>query len=153
MLIFASACRSAQPADAPPPPALSVEDVWARPSPPGAPSAAFYMTIANHSQQPDALQQVRSNHCEAVEIHRSEVDDAGVMRMAPVEDGRLPVPAGETVLLEPGGLHIMCVGLTQPLLEGEQAALTLDFEIAGSLELMAHIHQDGSQTDDHNHDH
>lgn len=153
MLIFTAACRPAQPAATPPHPALAVEDAWARPSPQGAPAAAFYMTIANHSPQQDALLQVSSDHCEAVEIHLSEIDEAGVMRMAPVEDGRLPIPAGETVLLEPGGLHIMCVGLTRPLLEGEQAALLLEFEAAGPMDVMASIHQGDPEAADHDHEH
>lgn len=58
----------------------------------------------------------------------------GVMRMRQLEGG-VPLPAGETVKLEPGGLHVMLIGLKQPLTEGQTLPLTLTFEEAGTLEV------------------
>ena len=57
--------------------------------------------------------------------------DGDVIRMRPVE--AIDVPAGSTVRLEPGGLHIMFVGLERPLAEGERFAATLSFERSGSV--------------------
>jgi copper(I)-binding protein len=55
------------------------------------------------------------------------------MRMSPVEGGQISLPAGETVSLQPGGLHVMCIGLTEPFTVGETIPLTLVF--AGTEEM------------------
>lgn len=121
---------------------LAIQDAWARPSPQGAPAAAFYMTIVNSSGGEDVLLQASSDVCDVVEMHRTSVDEAGVMRMAPVEGGRLAIAAGATIALEPGGLHLMCVGLRQPLVEGQEASLMLVFETAGNMEVAVPVRQD-----------
>ncbi|MFW6097395.1 MAG: copper chaperone PCu(A)C [Chloroflexota bacterium] len=121
---------------------LFVENVWARPSPQGAPAGAFYMTIVNQTAQPDVLHDVSIENCEAVEIHRTTMDEEGVMRMAPVDEGRLSIPAGEEVVLAPGGLHVMCIGLGEPLAAGERLPLTLHFEVAGDVTASADIRQE-----------
>lgn len=121
---------------------LFVENVWARPSPQGAPVGAFYMTIVNQTVQPDVLYDVTIPNCEAVEIHRTTMDEEGVMRMAPVAEGRLSIPPGEEVVLAPGGLHVMCIGLEEPLAAGERLPLTLHFELAGDVSASADIRQE-----------
>lgn len=121
---------------------LFVENVWARPSPQGAPTTAFYMTIVNQTVQPDVLHDVSIENCEAVEIHRTTMDEEGVMRMAPVDEGRLSIPPGEEVVLAPGGLHVMCVGLGEPMVAGERLPLTLHFEVAGDVTASADIRQE-----------
>ena len=57
------------------------------------------------------------------------------MKMRQLVDG-LEIPAGETVVLAPGGFHIMFMGLTQAFVEGESVAVTLTFEKAGSVEVL-----------------
>ncbi len=118
---------------------VTVESAWARPSPQGAPTTAFYMTIGNNTGQEDALQEVRIDNCEAVEIHRTSMDEGGVMRMAPVPGGQIVVPAGERVTLEPGGLHLMCIGLAQPFTEGQEVPLTAVFAVSGDISATAEI--------------
>jgi periplasmic copper chaperone A len=54
--------------------------------------------------------------------------------MVQVEDG-IPVPAGETVVLAQGGLHVMFMGLTEAWSEGDGVPVTLVFERAGSVEV------------------
>jgi copper(I)-binding protein len=49
------------------------------------------------------------------------------------------VPAGETVVLEPGGLHVMCVGVSQPLSAGQQIPMTVVFEKAGEVAVEAEV--------------
>ncbi|MEO0946481.1 MAG: copper chaperone PCu(A)C, partial [Pseudomonadota bacterium] len=48
-------------------------------------------------------------------------------------DQGLPIPAGATVSLEPGGYHLMFMGLEGPLVEGERFEATLIFEKAGAM--------------------
>ena len=99
-------------------PAIEVGDAWSRPTaaadePPReqgttAPGVV-YLTIENTGDGDDRLLSVTTPVCEAPELHRSVlVDDR--MRMELVEDG-IAIPAGGRVTLEPGGLHVMLLGL------------------------------------------
>jgi copper(I)-binding protein len=119
-----------------------VEGAWGRPSPQGAPTTAFYMTIENSSSQDDVLLEVRINNCETVEIHRTSIDEGGVMRMAPVAGGQIVVAAGESVILAPGDLHLMCIGLAQPFTGGQQVPLTAVFADSGDIAVTAEIRQE-----------
>jgi copper(I)-binding protein len=83
-----------------------------------------------------------------VEMH-SHIRDGEVMRMREVAD--IPVPAGQTVELRPGGLHIMLIGLTEPLRQGTEVPLTLQFEQAGRLEVMLHVQAAGASGPGHHH--
>ena len=58
----------------------------------------------------------------------------GVMQMRELVDG-LPIPAGETVTLMPGGYHVMLMDLKRPLKQGETVTVTLRFEKAGAVTL------------------
>jgi len=53
-----------------------------------------------------------------------------VMKMRPIAS--IDIPAGQAVALQPGGLHIMLVGLAKPLQSGHSFPLTLSFEKAGT---------------------
>lgn len=97
------------------------------------------MTIENTGSQVDALTRVESGACGVTELHESSMDDAGVMRMRPVDGGRIELPAGGTVTLKTGGLHVMCLQKTQALAVGEKIPLTLVFENAGILSVEAEI--------------
>jgi copper(I)-binding protein len=81
-----------------------------------------------------------------VEIHEMGMTD-GVMRMREIEGG-LVIPAGETVALEPGGNHIMFMGLTNPLEKGAMVEVTLQFEKAGEVMVMMPVTAIGAKTPD-----
>src|SRR5262245_51771913 len=95
---------------------LVLTDLWARATPPKAPTGAGYLTIANTGAAPDALIAVASPRAGRAELHRMETKD-GVMVMRPVAGG-LEIPAGGTVTLAPGGLHIMFSDLNGAFVEG-----------------------------------
>lgn len=59
------------------------------------------------------------------------------MSMRPVE--KIPVPAGETVNLQPGGYHIMLMDLAAPLEVGSTIEVTLTFENAGDVKVEAEV--------------
>lgn len=104
----------------------------------GANSAAF-MTLFNPTAQDDRLIAAHTDAARVVEIHES-VMDGEVMRMHPLEDGVL-VPAGETVELSPGGIHIMLIDIQRDLQPGDTVAITLEFEQAGSMTVEAEVRQ------------
>ncbi|GAB1421652.1 hypothetical protein MASR2M15_18330 [Anaerolineales bacterium] len=93
--------------------------------PTSAATSAVYGEIQNHSQRDETLIAVTSNVASQVEIHLSSVDEQGIARME--EQKELLIPAGESLLLEPGALHIMLMGLNQPLNEGDSITVTLIF--------------------------
>ena len=99
----------------------------------GGTNGAVYMTIENEGDEDDRLVGVQSEIADAVELHTVNMVE-GVMQMRPVEDG-IEIPAGgsETVVLEPGGLHVMLVGLNESLAVGDTFVVELEFEQAGSI--------------------
>lgn len=99
----------------------------------GATSAAGYMGITNSGAAPEHLIGIETGFAQMAQLHESKVDEAGVATMAPVD--ALEIPAGETVVLEPGGYHIMLMGLTQDITEGAMLPATLVFEHAGRVEI------------------
>jgi len=93
-------------------------------------NSAVYLRLQNRGGIADRLMGGETSFAEGLEIHESlMVDD--VMRMREV-DG-LEVPSRGAVELKPGGTHIMLLGLTRSLLEGEQIDLTLRFQRSGDL--------------------
>lgn len=99
---------------------IEASGVWGRESPSMAQNGAFYLELRNNGDADDALVAVQTTACSQVELHESSMDDHDVMSMDPVEGGRIPLPAGETVSLEPGGLHVMCLGIVEPFVSGER---------------------------------
>lgn len=100
---------------------------------PSAKSAAGYLGIANDGTTADRLIAVEVPSIAKSELHTTEHGADGVARMMHV-DG-IDIPAGETVLLERGGMHIMLMGLSDPLTEGQMVPATLIFEQAGRVEV------------------
>ncbi|MDF1761963.1 MAG: copper chaperone PCu(A)C [Oleibacter sp.] len=71
-----------------------------------------YVDITNTTKETRALVSVNAPWAGVIQIHTHDNTD-GVMRMRRLEN--LPVPAGETVSMQPGGLHLMLFELTLPL--------------------------------------
>lgn len=104
--------------------ALEVTDAWARPTPAVADSAAFYVTLSNQGSDV-VIVGAGSSICETTALHDSALED-GVMRMRPVES--IVAGGGDDLVMEPGGLHVMCLGLTGQLIEGEEIEVRLLLE-------------------------
>lgn len=113
------------------PPAVEVDAAVARATPPGVPNGAIFFTLRNPSDQPRRLTAARTPVAARAELH-NHIADNGVMRMRQVPAVEVP-PRGE-VVFQPGGLHVMLMGLHQGLKPGAQVPLTLVFD-DGSLEL------------------
>jgi copper(I)-binding protein len=125
------ACGAPQPnADAHRSP--DVRNAWASPTPGGVDVSAGYLTIINETGAEDRLVGASSPRAAEVSVHEMSMD-GGVMRMRML-DG-LPIPAGAEITLEPGGLHLMFMGVTQPFTEGEEIAVQLTFANAGAVDV------------------
>ncbi|MEI2638341.1 MAG: copper chaperone PCu(A)C [Microthrixaceae bacterium] len=129
---------------------LAIEGAWARTSPSSATAGAVYFKIANPTDTDDVLTaaSVPSSVAARTELHESKMESGsgddmgggqggdmttttggqgdGMMTMKKVDE--IKVPAGETVTLEPGGLHVMLMELAAPLEVGDTIEVTLTFD-------------------------
>jgi len=107
--------------------AVKVEKAWVRPTVAGQSGGGGFLTITGGAGA-DRLLSASAGISKVVELHKMEMD-GNVMRMRPVD--AIDVPAGGTVELKPGGLHVMFMGLNKTLKAGDRFPLTLKFEKAG----------------------
>lgn len=115
---------------------ITVSDAWVRnPAIADQPGAA-YLVIQNSGVAEDKLLSVDSDVAKTIELHQSLESD-GMMSMSPVPN--IPVPANGKVELKPGSFHMMLMGLTRPLKIGDKVQLTLNFEKAGKIPVMAEV--------------
>ncbi|MBD3646684.1 MAG: copper chaperone PCu(A)C [Pseudomonadales bacterium] len=101
---------------------LEIVALWARASVPGAGNGAVYGELVNKGSTGVAITGVETSIAGRAGIHRTRMVD-GMMSMAAVKV--LDLGPGDRVVLEPGGLHIMLMGLHEPLEEGESFRIYL----------------------------
>lgn len=109
---------------------IETQHAWARASTGAHKTGAAYLTIVNHGDAPDRLVAASAPVAERAELH-AHLHEDGVMRMRRVEG--IEVNPGEPTVLAPGGLHVMLIGLRQPLKPGDHFPLMLRFEKAGEI--------------------
>jgi len=108
---------------------IMVSDARVGATPPGASVAAGYLTLHNTSEREDRLESASSQVAALVEIHETTVtNDIAKMRQLP---NGVSLASGAMITLEPGGLHLMLLGLEEPLVEGNSIVVTLHFEHSG----------------------
>tara|TARA_R110002072_G_scaffold262761_1_gene421604 strand:- start:7916 stop:8344 length:429 start_codon:yes stop_codon:yes gene_type:complete len=112
---------------------LVVEGAWSRASIGTSRPGAAYMTIRNTGDEAVTLTGIRTDLAMMPAIHRTSTDDQGVSSMAPA--GAIVIAPGETVALEPGGLHAMLMRLQMPMAEGDRFLLMLIFSDGGEVEV------------------
>lgn len=105
---------------------------WSRPLPAVSTNGAAYMTLMNKGDAPDRLASISTPAAMKAELHDHTME-GGVMKMRRIE--AVEIVPGESSVLQPGGLHIMLIGLEEPLVDGGSFPLTLEFERAGSVEV------------------
>ena len=112
---------------------LEIDRPWARATAPTAPAGGGFLTIVNKGTTTDRLVAARSPVAQTSQIHEMKME-GNVMRMRELDKG-LEIPAGGTVTLAPGGIHVMLMGLKAPLQQGTRVPVTLVFEKAGSIDI------------------
>ncbi len=111
---------------------LMIDQSWARASIGKAPNSAAYMTLTTHGDVADRLISVATPIAEAAELH-NHIMEGDIAKMRQIE--AVDVKPGEPINLEPGGLHVMLMGLKEELKAGDVVPLTLTFEKAGDVTL------------------
>ena len=110
---------------------IAVIDPFARVARPGAPTGAIFMVLHNQGTLDDRLIGASTPAAEIAQIH-THIDNNGVMRMREIKAG-VPLPAGERHAFARGGDHVMLMGVTEKLVDGDALSLTLMFENAGAV--------------------
>jgi copper(I)-binding protein len=105
---------------------IKASDGWARATTPGAKVGAAYFTLVNTGAEERKLLKITSPVSDEVSIHRTSITAQGTARMWPM--ALLAVDAGQTLRLEPGGLHVMFNVLKAPLVAGQKVPLTMKFD-------------------------
>ncbi len=126
---------------------ISVEHVWARASAGAATTGAAYLTLTDNGQ-PDRLVGVSTPAAATAQMHET-VDDNGVMKMRPV--ARVDLVPGKPVSFQPGGYHVMLMGLKSPLKAGDTFPLTLTFEHAPPITVTVKVDALGAGDMEHDH--
>ena len=115
---------------------ISVSGAWARAADAGAESAA-YLTITNGQLQDDTLVGASSPVAASASVHQTTSADSGMTGMQRADS--VVIKAGQTLVMEPGGYHVMLTGLTQALTVGSTFQLTLTFEKTGPVSVAVEV--------------
>lgn len=134
-LLTLAGCNSAERAAEPGAPTVQVAEALCRPTPKGRQTTGCYMTLT--ATGADRLVSVESPQANIVQIHESRME-SNMMMMQQLRDG-LPLVAGQPVSLAPGGNHLMLLGVKEPLAIGTTVELTLTFETAAPVEVVARV--------------
>ena len=110
---------------------IAVTTPWLRATPKGAPVAGGYLTIKNAGGTPDRLIGASLPMAAKGEVHSMSMDN-GVMHMRHLDDG-LAIAPGQTIILAPGGDHLMFIKPTAPLKEGDTVTGSLTFARMGTI--------------------
>jgi len=103
--------------------AVVIEGTWSRASIGTSRPGVAYMTLQNTGDAPVTVTGLRTELAMMPMIHASTTDAQGVTRMTHME--QVEIAEGDTVALEPGGLHVMLMDLQRPMVEGESFTLSL----------------------------
>lgn len=122
---------------------------WARATAPSAANGAAYLSLSTTGTA-DALVSASTPAAKKAELH-THLHENGVMKMRPVAD--IPVAPGTPAKLEPGGLHIMLLGLEKPLAAGSSFPLTLTFKQAGTITVDVKVEAAGASGEPQGHQH
>ncbi|MEQ1930531.1 MAG: copper chaperone PCu(A)C [Parvularculaceae bacterium] len=153
--LLAACARESAPAKAADPCAdapdgqVTVKDVWLRPATAGQPTSALYALVCNRTGSADALIAVRTDAASAVELHATQRQPDGAVSMSKLE--RIDVPAGGAAALEPGGAHVMLIGLAAALEEGSTRDVVFEFENARAVAAVASVMRDDESLHEHSH--
>ena len=113
---------------------IKITNVWTKAS--IGINGAAYATIENHSNEMDRLVAVETDVAGKAEIHTHLMED-GVMKMRQIK--AIEVHPGAPAILKPGGDHLMLFKMKKKWVEGEEMPLTLVFEKAGKVDVIARV--------------
>lgn len=84
-----------------------------------------YVSLTNEGTETITLSGAEIDRAAKVEVHEMVMGEDGMLMQE--IDGGLVIEPGETAILEPGGNHLMILGITEPILAGDLLTMTLTF--------------------------
>jgi copper(I)-binding protein len=111
---------------------ISFKAPWVRAMPPMVMTTAGYVEIHNSSYVADKLLKVWSSDIALIEVHQTK-QDGNMLKMLPAENTSVP-PKGK-LIMQPGGYHLMMMGIKKPLIENEIIKVYFEFETAGIIDM------------------
>ena len=130
---------------------IRIIDPFSRALPASSHNGAVYLTLMNHGNHSDKLIGVSTSMAEHAEIHTHRMED-GMMKMSKLE--QIELLPHEEVVFAPGGNHIMLIGLSQPLKQGDYFPLMLNFKKVGYVSVDVEVKAvDAISTSSHKYDH
>ncbi|MFD5224713.1 copper chaperone PCu(A)C [Microbacterium sp. NPDC058342] len=114
----------------------TITDAWVKAAPDGM-TAAFGV-LGNPTGEDVTVVSARTDSAKTMELHETVANDAGAMVMREI-DGGFAIPADGDLALEPGGNHLMMMGLTAPLRAGEEVSFTLTFSDDSTMSFTAPV--------------
>ncbi len=121
--------------------AVQALDPYVRAMPPGQSVSAAFLGLSNTGEEDHALVAVETPAAMMAEMHEHTMAD-GMMQMRELE--KIDLPAGATVELKPGGLHLMLMGLKSQLVPGDQVDITLIYEDGSKATVKAPVRKIGA---------
>lgn len=116
---------------------IEIREAWARPAAQGE-NGAIYFVIHNDMREADELTGISSDIAEAIEVHESMLN-GDVMQMHQLES--VPLPAEAEIAFQPGGLHVMLIGIQNDLKIGDQVEITLHFKNSAGITLLVPVQE------------
>lgn len=111
---------------------VTMENGWVKAADEGM-SAAFG-ELENTGDQDVTVVSATSSASDMLELHETVENESGEMVMRE-KTGGFTIPAGGSLTLEPGGNHIMLMGLTKPITAGDEITFTLTFSDDSTYEI------------------
>lgn len=131
---------------------ILIENPRSRVSAPTVKVGGAFMDITNNGDTDDVLISASTERSGKTELHNTVIDENGVMKMREMENG-IPIPAGKTVVLKPGSLHVMFMDLHEPFQLGQTYPLTLKFKNAGEKTVTVTVKDMPPANNQHQHQH
>jgi copper(I)-binding protein len=128
---------------------LVVEKTMVKTTPPGINNSAAYLTILNNSDAAITLIDVASDAARLVEMHEHIISN-GAMKMQRMEP--LTIEANSSVKFQPGGYHIMLIGVIEAINAGDKIDITLHFN-NGTKKIINSIAKKQYETSENTHEH
>lgn len=111
---------------------LDITDAYVQLAPPGAKAYAAYMTLTNPQSQLVTITHVAADCCAMAMFHQTRTEQGQATMVHLAELKLLPA---ERLSLVPGALHLMLMGLKQPLHLGDSVHLELTLSDGSSQRL------------------
>jgi copper(I)-binding protein len=132
---------------------LVVTDAWAKAVQMDAehPMTGVFMKLSNPTDEPLTVASAASSAARMVELHETVADENGSTTMQKVEGGFTIAPGADRVL-EPGGEHVMLMGMTQDLIAGDEVEVILTLADGTEIRVTAAVRDFAGAKEEYSHE-